>query len=210
MDTQGDPANCGACNNVCAAPNNGSATCTNGKCGFACIPGFVQSGNQCVSSGGAGAGLPCTGGCAAANATTDCDHRTGMCFIVACSPGFADCDGKVANGCEVNLNTDASNCGGCGRACPAAPANGTAVCTNGVCGFVCIAGFSKCNGACKALTTDVANCGSCGHVCPTPQGTSATCNNGTCGSVCLPGKTRRGNSGLCCSVCGLFGGCFIS
>ena len=37
---------------------------------------------------------------------------------VACPMGLGDCDGDPANGCEVNTQTDANNCGGCGRVCP--------------------------------------------------------------------------------------------
>ena len=191
VDTNGDPANCGACNNVCAAPNNASATCTNGKCGFACIPGFVQSGTQCVSSGGGGGAIPCTGGCAAANATTDCNHTTGMCFIATCNAGFADCDGNYANGCEVNTNTDTKNCGACGKVCPAV-LNASATCAAGVCGFTCNAGFTLCNGACVDLKADAKNCGACGHACTAPEFGSATCTGGVCGFTCNAGFSPCG------------------
>ena len=36
---------------------------------------------------------------------------------VSCDPGYADCDGNPANGCETNLDTDTGNCGSCGTAC---------------------------------------------------------------------------------------------
>ncbi|MFO0624533.1 MAG: hypothetical protein U0325_02875 [Polyangiales bacterium] len=32
-----------------------------------------------------------------------------------CRPGFGECDGNDANGCESNLATSTSHCGGCGR-----------------------------------------------------------------------------------------------
>ena len=51
----------------------------------------------------------------------------GQCQIAACSPGFANCDGIAANGCETNLNTVA-NCGSCGHAC-----SGGQSCASGVC-----------------------------------------------------------------------------
>ena len=48
---------------------------------------------------------------------------------VMCAAGTGNCDGNAANGCEVNLNTDAKNCGGCGMIC----AMGTPLCSNGKC-----------------------------------------------------------------------------
>lgn len=36
---------------------------------------------------------------------------------VSCDVGRGDCDGNVANGCEVDTRADGVNCGGCGRAC---------------------------------------------------------------------------------------------
>jgi hypothetical protein len=41
----------------------------------------------------------------------------GSCVIVKCTPGYDDCDEVVASGCEVELNSDALNCGECGLAC---------------------------------------------------------------------------------------------
>ena len=34
-----------------------------------------------------------------------------------CSKDLADCDGKPMNGCEINIKTDAKNCGACGAVC---------------------------------------------------------------------------------------------
>jgi len=49
VHTDADPAQCGACGNVCPGTTNGSATCSNGTCGLACNPGYILCGNQCVS-----------------------------------------------------------------------------------------------------------------------------------------------------------------
>ena len=48
---------------------------------------------------------------------------------INCMAGTANCDGNAANGCEVNTNTDAKNCGGCGKAC----ANNAPNCVGGKC-----------------------------------------------------------------------------
>lgn len=49
------------------------------------------------------------------NATATCVN--GECPITKCATGFADCDGVLANGCEANLLTSATDCGSCGAAC---------------------------------------------------------------------------------------------
>ncbi len=79
-----------------------------------------------------------------------------------------------------NLVTDIRNCGACGRACPSV-ANGTPVCTAGICSFACLSGWANCDGnranGCETnLTTDIRNCGTCGTVCPVGQ----ACSNGRC------------------------------
>ena len=44
-----------------------------------------------------------------------------------CNPGFGDCDGNPANGCETSTREDAEHCGACGRSC------GGSACTSGKC-----------------------------------------------------------------------------
>ena len=53
-------------------------------------------------------------GCGAAHSTCVCGE-TGA--VYTCNPGFADCDGNVLNGCEVNVWTSVMNCGACGTSC---------------------------------------------------------------------------------------------
>ncbi|NMB77931.1 MAG: hypothetical protein GYA23_02410, partial [Methanomicrobiales archaeon] len=43
----------------------------------------------------------------------------GTCYISQCKPNFGDCNKVTADGCEVNLRSDGSNCGACGNACSA-------------------------------------------------------------------------------------------
>ncbi len=52
---------------------------------------------------------------AAPNATPAC--VAGACGLGACAPGYGDCDGSAANGCEVNLRTTINSCGACGVSC---------------------------------------------------------------------------------------------
>lgn len=42
---------------------------------------------------------------------------SGGCRLL-CDPGFADCDGSEANGCEANIVRDLDHCGGCTVVCP--------------------------------------------------------------------------------------------
>jgi hypothetical protein len=34
-----------------------------------------------------------------------------------CVPGYADCNGDPADGCEVELKSNPANCGACGNQC---------------------------------------------------------------------------------------------
>ncbi len=116
------------------------------------------------------------------NATVACN--AGACVIVSCAPGFADCDGNTANGCETNLMNSNSNCGSCFVTCPPRP-NATVGCVNGNCVIIsCNSGFSDCDGivsnGCEInLATSLLNCGGCGNVCALPNANTA-CNAGSC------------------------------
>ena len=64
--------------------------------------------------------------CSSTHGTASC--KSGTCEIV-CSPGFGNCNGNPADGCETDTQSDPTNCGACGNVCPAAAPN----CSNGVC-----------------------------------------------------------------------------
>ena len=64
-----------------------------GSCGTVCVVGAHVSTNACTS---------------------------GSCKVT-CDSGYGDCDGDPANGCEVNVDTDPSNCGTCGHVCSGGP-----------------------------------------------------------------------------------------
>jgi FG-GAP repeat/FG-GAP-like repeat/Stigma-specific protein, Stig1 len=48
VDTSTDLDDCGGCGHECTAPQNASATCQAGTCGFTCNAGFVLVGGSCV------------------------------------------------------------------------------------------------------------------------------------------------------------------
>jgi hypothetical protein len=131
-------ANCGACGNACPA----GRACVAGACagpicasGYADCDGNPATGcetNVAISAANCGAcGRSCTAGqsCAAgACVTPPADAGAPDAGGGACAPNRYDCDRNAANGCEVDLLTDAFHCGACGSACPAGR-----TCVLGVC-----------------------------------------------------------------------------
>ena len=110
--------------------------------------------------------------------------RPSLTICYTCQPGFADCDGNAANGCENNLNTTPSNCGSCGHACSFAHA--TALCTAGACALgACDAGWGNCDGdasnGCETnLNTTTSSCGTCGNACAALPHAAAACSGAAC------------------------------
>lgn len=128
-----------------------------------------------------------------------------------CQIGYGDCDGNRANGCETDLNFDASNCQSCGAACSLSHA--TSGCRGGCIVTGCAANFGDCdhlnpNGCEANLLTDSANCGACGMACAPRY----MCVGGRCMADCFPPRFRCGgvctvpqlndNCGACGNVCG--------
>jgi hypothetical protein len=68
----------------------------------------------------------------------------GECMGGDCPAGSADCNGDVADGCEVTLGTD-SDCAGCGDACSGAD-NAVAACMAGACQYQCQSPYDNCDG----------------------------------------------------------------
>jgi hypothetical protein len=95
----------------------------------------------------------------------------------SCDATHLDCDGDGKNGCEVDAQSDADNCGECKHACSKSNA-GSASCVKGACAPVCSSGFGDCthpvgkpDDGCETNLGAADNCGSCGHDCG-----GATCN----------------------------------
>lgn len=79
-----------------------------------------------------------------------------------CFPGRLDCDLIDANGCEIDSNTNLTNCGSCGLVCPAL--NGSPMCVAGMCQVgTCNPGFANCDGSptngCEFLSNTNPACG---------------------------------------------------
>lgn len=140
-ETNMDPNNCGGCGQTCATPPNATRGCMGGVCGIGtCSPGFddcdgaAQDGCEARLAGDANNCGACKNVCAGMpNAAPACAN--GQCGLGACTQGFADCDKKPANGCEIDVASDVANCGGCGAKCPLGDK-----CAGGHCG--CTAGFA--------------------------------------------------------------------
>jgi hypothetical protein len=219
-----DALNCDGCGNACPS-TNGKPSCVEKTCQIACTAGFSDCddlvGNGCeidtqsnvLNCGACGKACPAVGG--------EPNCVKGVCGVSTCASGRADCDAdKFLNGCEIDINNDPKNCGGCGLACVVE--NGTPGCVGGVCTVTkCDAGWADCNkdysDGCEARLDTVTNCGACGAACDLPNA-AETCASGTCGvQLCLgsyrdcDGEAANGcetntaddasNCGICDNVC---------
>ncbi len=115
------PLNCGGCD-ACPNAPNAVGQCAANACTLICNAGYadcnVNAADGCevylftdVSHCGT-CNAPCP---SRPNAVPHCN--SGNCTYT-CVTGYLDCNGNPVDGCEVNITTDADNCGGCGLVCP--------------------------------------------------------------------------------------------
>ncbi len=176
IDVAVNVAHCGACDRRCDVAN-GAPACSAGACGVGtCTAPFADC-NRTASDGceaNTQTSLSHCGACgnacpSRANAASTC--AAGACGS-RCNDGFADCDGDVTNGCEVDTRSSVAHCGRCGAACSAA--GGTASCAAGACSITCSITQGNCDGdvtnGCEVDTrSSVAHCGACGRACATGE-----------------------------------------
>ncbi len=167
------------------SPDGGGAQ--DGGAGFGgvtgqCFVGAKVCDGKCVSESdpatgcGSGACDPCSAPNAAAKCTGD------LCDLDTCNPGFDNCNGNTADGCETDLETNPLNCGACGNNCTLAGPTWI-VCKAGQCKqSICPDGQADCDQdeVCEVdITSDVKNCGLCGIACSFPHA-AASCEAKSC------------------------------
>ncbi len=139
-----------ACNSVLGIPEAQRREDAGADAG-ACAQGQKTCAGACVSvlDPATGCSAPACTPCAFAHAAAAC--VMGACAIQSCELGFADCNGKPNDGCEVDVRSDPANCGDCNQACASMFACQQKTCgctTNASCGATgtCDQGGCTCNG----------------------------------------------------------------
>jgi hypothetical protein len=169
FDLTTDARNCGACGTVCTIIN-GVGACEESACAVgSCLDGFYDVDGNVAN----GCEYACTPNVAAGEPDT-CDRVDN------------DCDGTIDE--DVDVTTDAQNCGSCGNVCSLAGAS--SVCEGGQCVIsACEGTFADCDGldagGCETNTaTNASNCGECGNACALANANSvcvdSSCAVGTC------------------------------
>jgi hypothetical protein len=208
-------------------------------------PDNCPTGQYCAVDGTCAAGCKADADCAATPVTPHChtaDHRCVECLATSDCPLGKQCSpsGSCVAGCIpaapncpsgdqccsmlcIDVSSDLSNCGACGRACSSAHVT-TPGCNSNLCAPMCAAGWADCNhpvapnadDGCETNVYDVARCGACGApACSLPNATP-DCPAGSCvvkscnanyfdcdakpanGCEC-PGTNLGGAAGGCCA-----------
>jgi len=116
-----DVKNCGGCNVSCST-NHITASCAAGACNGTCAANFADCNGNKQTDGCESDSRTDAKNCGACGIVCSKNHVSGACSAGKCggecASGFADCNGnKQTDGCEVNTNSDAANCGACDKAC---------------------------------------------------------------------------------------------
>lgn len=174
-------ATCGERCEPCPSRANAESNCVDWACGFTCIAGF----EDCDGDPENGCETPIETAEHCGSCDVRCAEPTPLCRsssgTTGCVSGCSATTTRCGMAC-VDTTTDTSNCGACGRVCPA-PLGGRSTCVSGSCARTCPTGQHECDGRC---TPDVStsSCGARCAPCATVTNASATCAAGACGFVC--------------------------
>ncbi len=138
--TDVDIQNCGSCGKVCGGPlTHASPSCAGGRCEAQCEPGWGSCGLNY------GVGCPfdlmnsphhcgsCANTCYSLPNVAEPICVNGGCGVGTCKPGFGNCNGIAADGCETNLMTNTEHCAACGNNCNVEPFDFERKCSGGYC-----------------------------------------------------------------------------
>ncbi|MBI5528785.1 MAG: choice-of-anchor D domain-containing protein [Deltaproteobacteria bacterium] len=151
-NTDTNPARCGSCAKACSVAN-GTAGCVGGSCTVAycnlgrgdCAGGYADGCETDTAQNIDHCGK-CNNPCTVANGTAGCAANT--CVVASCNPGFGDCTGGYADGCETDTNSSGQHCGGCGNDCTLVFPHASGACQGGGCVMgACEADYWNANGS---------------------------------------------------------------
>ena len=124
---------------------------------------------------------------------------SGTCKVGSCDSGYGNCDGNHGNGCETNINSSTSHCGGCNKKCNLSHTYGHS-CSNGSCKVgSCDSGYGNCDGnhgnGCETNKNSSTNhCGGCNKKCNLPYVDLHKCSSGSCEAVTCDDSSDAGDS----------------
>ena len=190
-----DPLHCGSCLTSCFKANTDSF-CNGGNCNIVgCLNDYgdcnldasdgceTNLGNSMANCGGCN--LPCNLAHASEACVPSLTTGLGVCTLLGCDAGYENCNLDPTDGCEIDTDTNVSNCGNCFSPCDYD--NAAASCNGGTCQMgACDPDYANCNGftadGCEAhLTDEVAHCGTCATNCNTVfPNSDVSCNGGAC------------------------------
>ena len=132
--------------------------------------------------------VDCTKNVKNADAVCIKDGSDYVCDYTSCNNGYGDCNGDRTNGCETDLNNNASHCGQCGDVVPMY-ANADASCVLGKPVMTCKSNYGDCDGelsnGCETnLNSDDDHCGACNSPVPNYANASGECVSGSPKMTC--------------------------
>ena len=187
---QTDSTHCGSCTNGCAVPDNGSASCNAGTCGYSCKSNYhaCSTDKSCrADTDATHCGTNCVACAIPDNGSSACN--AGTCGYT-CKSNYHAC--SADSSCRAD--TDATHCGTSCVACTV-PDNGSAMCNAGACDVQCSSNYHACSDKTCRRNDDATHCGPSCQACSAPTNGTAICDNGTCGVQC------SGSAQLCNGAC---------